>query len=849
MQLLSQDATPTKAKSILTRRYRAALGLVALLAIIGQVLIQFALYAQANDGRIINIAGRQRMYSQRIAKAALAAQNADTVEEQWRYFEDLQRTALDFEHSHEGLQRGDAGLELPGSNSADVAHMFSEMEPYYQALYTSAIALYEEWAAREEQAPGGGVLNLSPEAKEHVARIQVNERAFLPRMNDLVFQYEKEAHARVGWLRWTELILLMTTLVVLLLEALFVFRPAVEKAYNALGAVLSVNDRLKQTNSELRVAQERAQEAIRVKSAFLANMSHELRTPLSGVLGMISLLLETPLDAKQVAFARTIRMGGESTLEIINEVLSFSRLESGAIELEQAPVSLNACIEEALAVVATQAAWKKIELTSFVEEHVPNLVIGDTARLIQVLTHLVSNAVKFTHAGGVAVTVESEPVGEAPHQVQFQIRDTGIGIAEHDVANLFKPFHQADTSATRKYGGTGLGLAICKKLIEAMGGQIWVESTLGQGSTFHFTLPVQPVAVDEADVQGSDASGLVGKRVLLVDGNPTSRSLLARQLTAWQIEVRTASALYEAVAYIEAGEQHDLCIANEETLGMDGLALVRKLRALAPAHDLPLVLLHAPGRAPADLDLPLTTALAKPVRRALLRLALGRFTAKHASLRACQGRDARCCRCRPRRRTRWLHAPRPPGRRQPDQPRGGPANSKAPRPPDRRRRKRFGSSKSREAAHVRCRADGRPDAGDGRAGSYRAHPGRPLPGRAPVDYCGNGQRAARGPGPLPQSRHGRLRCQADYAGDAAADAGAGAPLALGSPASLTSVCPRRRASGPAAPCRKSRHALSDAGQAAHLSPYSAPPGSALHRSTRGSPLQQSATRPQAVANL
>ena len=632
MQLLSQDATPAKAKSILTRRYIAALGLVALLAIIGQMLIQFALYTQEKDARIINIAGRQRMYSQRIAKAALAAQNANTVEEQWRHFEDIERTALDFKQSHEGLRHGDTGLELPGQNSADITHMFSEMEPYYQAIFTSAMALYQEWDARDEQAPGGGVLAFSPEAKEHVEHIQANERAFLPRMNDVVFQYEKEARARVGWLRWTELILLTTTLVVLLLEALFVFRPAVEKARDALEAVLSANNRLKQTNSELRIAQERAQEAIRVKTAFLANMSHELRTPLSGVLGMISLLLETPLDAKQVAFARTIRMGGESTLEIINEVLSFSRLESGAIELEQAPVSLNACIEEALAVVATQASWKKIELASFVDERVPSLILGDTARLIQVLTHVVSNAVKFTHAGGVAVTVESEPVEGAPHQVHFQIRDTGIGIAEHDLADLFKPFHQADTSATRKYGGTGLGLAICKKLIEAMGGQIWVESTLGQGSTFHFTLPVQPVAVHKADVRGGDTSGLAGKRVLLADGNPTSRNLLAQQLAAWQIEVQTASALYEAVAYIEAGKQYDLCVANVETLGLDGLALVRKIRSLGPASDLPLVLLHTPGHAAADLDLPFTTSLAKPVRRALLHLALDRFTAEHAPL-------------------------------------------------------------------------------------------------------------------------------------------------------------------------------------------------------------------------
>ena len=630
MQLLSQIITPAKAKSILTRRYIAALGLVALLAIIGQVLIQFALYTQEKDGRIINIAGRQRMYSQRIAKAALAAQNANTVEEQWRHFEDIERTALDFKQSHEGLQHGDTGLELPGQNSVDVAHMFGEMEPYHQAIYESAMALHEEWTARKEQAPDGGVLTFSPEAKEHVDRIQANERAFLPRMNDIVFQYEKEAQARVGWLRWTELTLLMTTLIVLLLEALFVFKPAVEKARNALGTVLSINDRLKQTNSDLSVAQERAQEAIRVKSAFLANMSHELRTPLSGVLGMISLLLETPLDAKQQAFARTIRMGGESTLEIINEVLSFSKLESGTIELEQSPLSPNTCIEETLEVVATQAAWKNIELASFVDERVPSLILGDQVRLAQVLTHLVSNAIKFTLEGSVAITAEARLLEGTQHEIHFMVSDTGIGVAEEEIESVFKPFHQADISATRQYGGTGLGLAICKKLVEAMGGQIWLESTVGQGSTFHFTLPAQAVAIEKADVRGGNPSRLADKRILILDGNQISRHMLARQLRAWQIEVLTASALSEAAAYIESGEPLDLCIANENTLGLSGPELVGKIRVLGSARDLPLVLLHAAGHDAATPDLPLTTSLAKPIRRALLRLTLGRFTAEEA---------------------------------------------------------------------------------------------------------------------------------------------------------------------------------------------------------------------------
>lgn len=455
-----------------------------------------------------------------------------------------------------------------------------------------------------------------PAAQRVFAQMQsISTDRIRPNLETTVVELRAGMLANYDRLQGVLIIVALLTLAGIALSTALVFVPMMRR-------ITIAHDELQQANASMEQARVKAESADRAKSEFLANMSHEIRTPMNGVLGMAELLVRTDLDQRQKTFADVILKSGNALLTIINDILDFSKIDAGQLSLDPAPFRIGEAIEDVVTLVSTRVSEKDLELIVRVDPDLPACVVGDVGRIRQIVTNMVGNAVKFTEKGHVLVNVSGHQQDGTAH-VTITVEDTGIGIPDEMLERVFEKFSQVDASSTRRHEGTGLGLAIAARLVRLMGGEIHVTSSLGKGSAFWFTVPLEihedinpekPVPVD-----------ISGARVLVIDDNKINRDILLEQLRSWHFDCAAAESGQIGLAFldraIELGTRVDCIILDYQMPELNGLEVARRIAANPATWNIPVLLLTSVDQAitgPLAAETGISAHLNKPARASAL---------------------------------------------------------------------------------------------------------------------------------------------------------------------------------------------------------------------------------------
>ena len=421
--------------------------------------------------------------------------------------------------------------------------------------------------------------------------------------------------AGYDWLRSILIVVGGAIFLIGVLTSAWVFLPMMRNISQA-------HEDLHAANASIEAARCKAESADRAKSEFLANMSHEIRTPMNGVLGMAELLMRTDLDNRQRTFADVILKSGNALLTIINDILDFSKIDAGQLSLDPAPFRLAEAIEDVATLVSTRVAEKDLELIVRVDPELPGCVVGDVGRIRQIVTNLVGNGVKFTEKGHVLVDVSGHVDGNITN-LTIRVEDTGIGIPDHMLERVFEKFSQVDASSTRRHEGTGLGLAIASRLVDLMGGEMGVESQVGKGSTFWFSLPL-PIHEDTAPEKLVPVD-VSGARILIIDDNKVNRDILLEQLRSWNFDCAAAESGEIGLAFlnraVEIGASVDCIILDYQMPGINGVEVARRIAANPATWHIPVLLLTSVDQAVTGqltLESGISAHLNKPARSSAL---------------------------------------------------------------------------------------------------------------------------------------------------------------------------------------------------------------------------------------